>query len=125
MIAISSQLIDYGKLGDTNERAMRMADFWLTEKDLIPKLFQVLAPRYRDQNGGYTRMLQIPNRSEQDRAKMAVIEYKGNCLPPLPLPPRDSNLTLLNQLLQGLRDDLRLNQETSIHSCHTTQTPGT
>lgn len=25
-----SQLIDYGKLGDTNERAMRMADFWLT-----------------------------------------------------------------------------------------------
>lgn len=27
---LSSQLIDYGKLGDTNERAMRMADFWLT-----------------------------------------------------------------------------------------------
>ncbi|ELK25387.1 39S ribosomal protein L17, mitochondrial [Myotis davidii] len=45
---LSSQLIDYGKLGDTNERAMRMADFWLTEKDLIPKLFQVLAPRYQE-----------------------------------------------------------------------------
>lgn len=27
---MSWQLIDYGKLGDTNERAMRMADFWLT-----------------------------------------------------------------------------------------------
>lgn len=27
---LPSQLIDYGKLGDTNERAMRMADFWLT-----------------------------------------------------------------------------------------------
>lgn len=26
----SQQLIDYAKLGDTNERAMRMADFWLT-----------------------------------------------------------------------------------------------
>lgn len=70
---------------------------------MIPKLFQVLAPRYQGQNGGYTRMLQIPNRNQQDRAKMAVIEYKGNCLPPLPLPRRDSNLTLLNQLLQGLR----------------------
>ncbi|ELK25386.1 39S ribosomal protein L17, mitochondrial [Myotis davidii] len=82
------------KLGDTNERAMRMADFWLTgqmlstkletgdEKDLIPKLFQVLAPWYQGQNGGYTRMLEIPNQNQQDRAKMAVIEYIGNCLPP-------------------------------------------
>ncbi|XP_057551417.1 39S ribosomal protein L17, mitochondrial isoform X2 [Hippopotamus amphibius kiboko] len=89
------------------------------EKDLIPKLFQVLAPRYQGQNGGYTRMLQIPNRNMQDRAKMAVIEYKGNCLPPLPLPRRDSSLTLLNQLLQGLRQD----QEASTHSSHTAQAP--
>nr|XP_040139683.1 39S ribosomal protein L17, mitochondrial [Ictidomys tridecemlineatus] len=72
MRGYAEKLIDYGKLGDTNERAMRMADFWLTEKDLIPKLFQVLAPRFQDQNGGYTRMLQIPNSSQQDRAKMAV-----------------------------------------------------
>uniref|UniRef100_I3M212 Large ribosomal subunit protein bL17m n=1 Tax=Ictidomys tridecemlineatus TaxID=43179 RepID=I3M212_ICTTR len=58
MRGYAEKLIDYGKLGDTNERAMRMADFWLTvsalgrqpsshsahrgggitEKDLIPKL---------------------------------------------------------------------------------------
>lgn len=82
---------------------------------MIPKLFQVLAPRYQGQNGGYTRMLQIPNRNQQDRAKMAVIEYRGNCLPPLPLPRRDSSLTLLNQLLQGLRQD----QEASTHSSNT------
>uniref|UniRef100_A0A8D2D6P9 Large ribosomal subunit protein bL17m n=1 Tax=Sciurus vulgaris TaxID=55149 RepID=A0A8D2D6P9_SCIVU len=111
MRGYAEKLIDYRKLGDTNERAMRMADFWLTEKDLIPKLFQVLAPRFQDQNGGYTRMLRIPNSREQDRAKMAVIEYKGKCLPPLPLPPRDSNLTLLNQLLQGLQQDLHQNQK--------------
>uniref|UniRef100_A0A8C0X716 Large ribosomal subunit protein bL17m n=1 Tax=Castor canadensis TaxID=51338 RepID=A0A8C0X716_CASCN len=123
MRGYAEKLIDYGKLGDTNERAMRMADFWLTEKDLIPKLFQVLAPRYQGQNGGYTRMLQIPNRNAQDRAKMAVIEYKGNCLPPLPVPRRDSNLTLLNQLLLGLQQDLHQNQEASLHSSHTEQTP--
>ncbi|EDM17993.1 mitochondrial ribosomal protein L17, isoform CRA_d [Rattus norvegicus] len=47
MRGYAEKLIDYGKLGDTNERAMRMADFWLTEKDLIPKLFKVLAPRFQ------------------------------------------------------------------------------
>lgn len=125
MRGYAEKLIDYGKLGDTNERAMRMADFWLTEKDLIPKLFKVLAPRFQGQNGNYTRMLQIPNRKEQDRAKMAVIEYKGNYLPPLPLPHRDSNLTLLNQLLLGLQQDLHHNQEASLHSSCTVQTPKT
>nr|AAG38872.1 brain Na++/Ca++ exchanger-associated protein [Rattus norvegicus] len=120
MRGYAEKLIDYGKLGDTNERAMRIADFWLTEKDLIPKLFKVLAPRFpKGQNCNYTRMLQIPNRKEQDRAKMAVIEYKGNCLPPLPLPHRDSNLTLLNQLLLGLQQDLHHNQKASLHSSHT------
>lgn len=51
-------------------------------------------------------MLQIPNRNDVDRAKMAVIEYKGNHLPPLPLPRRDSEKTLVNQLLKGYRDDV-------------------
>ncbi|XP_027720597.1 39S ribosomal protein L17, mitochondrial isoform X1 [Vombatus ursinus] len=106
MRGYAERLIDYGKLGDTNEKAMRMADFWLTEKDLIPKLFQTLAPRFSNQTGDYTRMFQIPNRENLDRAKMAVIEYKGNPLPPLVLPRRDNNRTLLNQLLVGLRQDL-------------------
>ncbi|XP_051843588.1 39S ribosomal protein L17, mitochondrial isoform X2 [Antechinus flavipes] len=30
MRGYAERLIDYGKLGDTNEKAMRMADFWLT-----------------------------------------------------------------------------------------------
>lgn len=40
----ANKIIDYGKRGDTNEKAMKMADFWLTEKDLIHKLFKVLVP---------------------------------------------------------------------------------
>ena len=95
---------------------MRTADLWPTERDSIPKLFQVLAPGFHVQTGDYRRMLQIPNRNEQDRARMAVTAYKGNCLPPLPLPHRDSNPTLLNQLLQGLQQDQEANS-------HTAQTP--
>uniref|UniRef100_A0A8C3L407 Large ribosomal subunit protein bL17m n=1 Tax=Chrysolophus pictus TaxID=9089 RepID=A0A8C3L407_CHRPC len=84
---------------------MRMADFWLTEKDLVHKLFKVLAPRFQPHPGSYTRMLHIPSRDCLDRAKMAVIELKGNPFPPLIRPRRDSEKTLLNQLLKGCRED--------------------
>lgn len=101
----AEHLIDYAKRGDLDPRAMRMANFWLTEKDLLHKLFKVLAPRFQPYSGNYTRMLQIPNRENLDRAKMAVLEYKGNPLPPLPLPHKDSEKTLVNQLLKGYRED--------------------
>ncbi|OCU02052.1 hypothetical protein XELAEV_18007813mg [Xenopus laevis] len=32
--------IDYCKQGDTDKRAMKMANFWLMQKNLIPKLFK-------------------------------------------------------------------------------------
>ncbi|XP_061874625.1 large ribosomal subunit protein bL17m [Colius striatus] len=107
MRGYAERLIDYAKLGDTNERAMRLANFWLTEKDLIHKLFKVLAPRFQTQSGNYTRLLQIPNRDELDRAKMAVIELKGNPFPPLICQRRDTEKTLLNQLLKGYREDMQ------------------
>ncbi|NWJ09592.1 RM17 protein, partial [Crypturellus undulatus] len=107
MRGYAERLIDYAKRGDHDEKAMRMADFWLTEKDLIHKLFKVLAPRYQPHPGKYTRMLQIPNRASVDRAKMAVIELKGNPFPPLIRPQPDSEKTLLNQLLKGYREDMQ------------------
>ncbi|XP_064155308.1 LOW QUALITY PROTEIN: 39S ribosomal protein L17, mitochondrial [Anguilla rostrata] len=100
----AEKLIDYAKKGVTDEKAMKMATFWLTEKDLVPKLFEVLAPRFENQQKGYTRMARIPNRTNLDRAAMAVLEYKGNPYPAL-LPKRDSDLTLLNQLLKGYREE--------------------
>ncbi|XP_047216932.1 39S ribosomal protein L17, mitochondrial [Girardinichthys multiradiatus] len=101
----AEKLIDYGKKGDTDEKAMKMASFWLTEKDLVPKLFKVLAPRFENQLTGYTRMARIPNRENLDRAKMAVLEYKGNPFPPLYPVKKENELTLLNQLLKGYREE--------------------
>lgn len=77
------------------------------EKDLIHKLFKVLAPRFQPHPGSYTRLLQIPNRDGLDCAKMAVIELKGNPFPPLIRPRRDTEKTLINQLLKGYRQDMQ------------------
>ncbi|XP_062394985.1 39S ribosomal protein L17, mitochondrial [Sardina pilchardus] len=97
----AEKLIDYAKRGDTDEEAMKMANFWLTEKDLLPKLFKVLAPRFENQSKGYTYMARLPNRENLDRAAMAVLEYKGNPFPPLSPVKRENELTLVNQLLKG------------------------
>ncbi|XP_046896562.1 39S ribosomal protein L17, mitochondrial [Hypomesus transpacificus] len=101
----AEKLIDYAKKGDTDEKAMKMASFWLTEKDLVPKLFKVLAPRFETQNKGYTRMARIPNRENLDRAKMAVLEYRGNPFPPLYPVRKNSELNLINQLLKGYKEE--------------------
>ncbi|XP_044064702.1 39S ribosomal protein L17, mitochondrial [Siniperca chuatsi] len=101
----AEKLVDYAKKGDTDEKAMKMASFWLTEKDLVPKLFKVLAPRFETQSNGYTRMVRIPNRQNLDRAKMAVLEYKGNPFPPLYPVKKENELTLVNQLLKGYKEE--------------------
>ncbi|CAL8289911.1 unnamed protein product [Merluccius merluccius] len=101
----AEKLIDYAKRGDTDEKAMKMASFWLTEKDLVPKLFKVLAPRFETQQKGYTRMVRLPARLNLDRAKMAVLEYKGNPFPHLSPIRKENELTLINQLLKAYREE--------------------
>ncbi|KAM9310797.1 large ribosomal subunit protein bL17m [Pholidichthys leucotaenia] len=101
----AEKLIDYAKKGDLDEKAMKMASFWLTEKDLVPKLFKVLAPRFETHSHSYTRMARIPTRQNLDKAKMAVLEYKGNPFPPLYPVKKENELTLINQLLKGYREE--------------------
>ncbi|XP_029307552.1 large ribosomal subunit protein bL17m [Cottoperca gobio] len=102
----AEKLVDYAKKGDTDEKAMKMASFWLTEKDLIPKLFKVLAPRFETRSQGYTRMARIPNRPNLDKAKMSVLEYKGNPFPALYPVNKKNELTLINQLLKGYKEEM-------------------
>jgi large subunit ribosomal protein L17 len=69
---VIEKLITLGKRGDLHAR--RQAISQIKDVDLVRKLFDVLAPRYKTRNGGYTRVLKAGFRFG-DNAAMAVIEF--------------------------------------------------
>ncbi len=69
--SIVDKLITLGKRGDLHAR--RQAISRMRDVEQAKKLFDVLGPRYKDRNGGYTRVLKAGFRYG-DNAPMAVIE---------------------------------------------------
>lgn len=76
--SLADKMVTYGKKGDLNSRRLAAAiirDVWADEANRITalkKLFDEIAPSYKDRNGGYTRVLKIANR-RGDNAPMAIV----------------------------------------------------
>ncbi len=66
------KVITLAKRGDLHAR--RIAAGYLFGKDALKKAFEELAPRFKDVQGGYTRITKIGFR-RGDCAQMAVIEF--------------------------------------------------
>ena len=69
---IVEKLVTLGKRGDLHAR--RIAISRIGKRDVVQKLFGILAERYRDRNGGYTRVLKAGFR-RGDNAPIGVIEF--------------------------------------------------
>jgi large subunit ribosomal protein L17 len=74
----ADKAITLGKKGDL-AAIRQVASFVRKEEagngqDAVQKLFKELAPRYKDRNGGYTRIIKVGPR-QGDNAPMAIIEY--------------------------------------------------
>jgi large subunit ribosomal protein L17 len=69
---IVEKLVTLGKRGDLHARRQAIAE--IRDVDMVKKLFAVLGPRYKDRNGGYTRVLKAGFRYG-DSAPVAVIEF--------------------------------------------------
>ncbi|MCX7325814.1 MAG: 50S ribosomal protein L17 [Hyphomicrobiales bacterium] len=68
---VVEKLITLGKRGDLHARRQLIAQ--LKDADMAKKLIDVIGPRYKDRNGGYTRILKAGFRYG-DNAPLAVIE---------------------------------------------------
>ena len=69
---IMEKLVTLGKRGDLHARRQAIAK--VRDVAMVRKLFDVLGPRYKDRNGGYTRVLKAGFRYG-DSAPVAVIEF--------------------------------------------------
>ena len=66
------KLVTLGKRGGLSNR--RLAHARLLDEAQLAKLFDVLAKRYADRNGGYTRIIKAGVRAS-DASPMAIIEF--------------------------------------------------
>jgi large subunit ribosomal protein L17 len=69
---LAEKMVTLGKNGSIHAR--RTAFSTLRHKDAVKKLFDEIAPRSTERNGGYTRIVRLGQR-KSDSASMAFIEW--------------------------------------------------
>jgi large subunit ribosomal protein L17 len=69
---VVERLVTLAKRGDLHAR--RLAVSRVHDEGMVKKLFETIGPRYKERNGGYTRVLKAGFRYG-DNAPVAVIEF--------------------------------------------------
>ena len=69
---LAERMVTLGKNGSIHARRTALAA--LRQKNAVKKLFDDIAPRSAERNGGYTRIVKLGQR-KSDSAKMAFIEW--------------------------------------------------
>ena len=69
--SMAEKMITLGKKGTLAARRQALA--YITKEDVVTKLFNEIAPKYADRNGGYTRIYKLGER-RGDAAQMAILE---------------------------------------------------
>lgn len=73
--SLADKMITLGK--NNTLASKRRAMTFITNESVVKKLFDEIAPKYADRNGGYTTIVKLgPRRG--DGAEMALIELVGN-----------------------------------------------
>jgi large subunit ribosomal protein L17 len=70
----ADKMVTLGKQGDLAAR--RMAFAFMQSRDAVKKLFDEIAPQFKQRAGGYTRVIKF-DRRRGDAAPLSVIEFTG------------------------------------------------
>ncbi len=73
--SIAEKVITMARTNDIHSR--RLTRRWLNDEDLVKSLFDNIAPKFANKNGGYTRMTKIGAR-RGDAAPMVKMELSAD-----------------------------------------------
>ena len=69
---VAEKMVTLGKTNTLHSKRPALA--YITKRDVVVKLFDEIAPKFAERNGGYTRIIKIgPRRG--DAAEMAILEF--------------------------------------------------
>ena len=68
---VADKMLTLAKRGDLHARRQVLA--YMMDEDVVKKLFDEIAPKYKDRQGGYTRIIKTGVR-QGDAAPVAIIE---------------------------------------------------
>jgi len=68
---IAEKMITLAKKDTLHNRRQALKELYV--EDAVKKLFEVIGPRYKERNGGYTRIVKLMPR-KNDGAEMAILE---------------------------------------------------
>src|SRR6202521_6151351 len=71
----ADRMVTLGKRGDVAAR--RLAFAFMQSRDAVKKLFDEIAPRFKDRAGGYTRVVKFGVR-RGDAAALSIVEFTGS-----------------------------------------------
>ena len=69
--AMAEKMITLAKVDSLHNKRQALA--YITKEDVVKKLFDEIAPKYKDVNGGYCRIIKTEARRE-DAAEMCILE---------------------------------------------------
>lgn len=68
---VADKMLTLAKRGDLHARRQVLA--YMMDEDVVKKMFDEIAPKYKDRQGGYTRIIKTGVR-QGDAAPMVIIE---------------------------------------------------